>query len=144
MPPQDPDDAQRYVLDDEIQISPNSNSVLFTFTVNRDEPYSDSNLIWINWGVFDGPHDSDISKVYGSRDPYKTEMSLGYSDYFDRVFINYMYLTLGIVGSTTFWGALPLTIVPITVLLFYVFWKPVEILFGVPWSKNFTFNNYFT
>ena len=38
---------------------------------------------------------------------------------------------------------MPLQIVPMIVLLFYVFYQPVSILFTVPYSNNFTFNNYF-
>ena len=110
MPPQNENDAEKYKLSmpDSIQISPDDNTATFTFTVNRDEPYNDKNLIWMNWGVFDSPNDADIGKVHGSRDSQKYEISLTYSDYFDRVYINWTYITLAIVGSVYFWAALPL------------------------------------
>ena len=70
-------------------------------------------------------------------------MDLTYSDYFDRVFINGIYWALGSVGSLTFWAALPLQIVPMTVFLLYVIFQPVAIWFSAPISKNFTFDQYF-
>ena len=57
LPPQDPNDADKYVLTmpDYTEISPDNNTATFTFTVDRDEPYSENNLVWINWGVFESP-----------------------------------------------------------------------------------------
>ena len=49
-------------------------------------------------------------------------MALTYDDYFDRVFINQLYWTIGLTGLLTFWGALPLQTVPIFVLGLYVLW----------------------
>lgn len=94
---------------------------MFTFLVNRDEPYNDDNRIWINWGVFDSPFDTDPNKVHGSRDSQVYEMEMTYSDYYDRVFINYMYFTLGLVGIFTFWSALPLQLVPMIVFVTYMY-----------------------
>jgi len=145
LPPQDPNDFEKYVLKqaDTPEISPENHTATFTFEVNRDEPYNEDNRIWINWGVFESPYDTDIDKVYGSKDSQDYEISLTYSDYFDRVFINGLYWTLGFVGIFTFWGALPLQAVPMTVFLMYVLFQPVFIWFSAPISKNFTFDQYF-
>lgn len=71
-------------------------------------------------------------------------MALTYSDYYDRVFINGIYWTLGTVGSLTLWAALPIQIVPIIVFSLYVIFLPVAIWFSAPSSKNFTFDQYFS
>jgi len=65
LPSQDPEDEERYVLvkSNDPEIDPDLNSARFTFTVNRDEPHSNENKIWVNWGIFDSPSDTDLSKV---------------------------------------------------------------------------------
>lgn len=70
LPPHYEDDKERYVLvkSENPEISPERNTARFTFTVNRDEPYSEENKIWINWGVFDSPSDTNLENVFGSTD----------------------------------------------------------------------------
>lgn len=109
--------------------------------MNRDEPYSDDNRIWINWGIFDSSYDTDQDKVMGSREAQSYDIFLSYSDYFDRVLINGLYWTIGLTGLT-FWFALPLQIVPMMALLLHVYWVPISIIIAPP-SANFTFGNFF-
>lgn len=68
LPRQDPNDLDEYELKraGTPEISPENHTATFTFIVNRDEPYNEDNQIWINWGVFDSPYDTDLSKVHGS------------------------------------------------------------------------------
>jgi hypothetical protein len=113
------------------------------FRISRDEPYNEDNKVWINWGVFDSVYDQDWSKVQGSDYPYDYDMALTYDDYFDRVFINGILWTVGLTGIFTFWGALPLQLVPMTVLTFYVLYQPMLIWLFAPASKNLTFETYF-
>jgi hypothetical protein len=145
LPAQDPDDIDKYTfrVSETPEISPENHTATFTFETSRDEPYNDDNRIWINWGVFDSPFDTDINKVYGSRDSQDYAIDLTYNDYYDRVFINGLYWTLGLVGTFTYWAALPLQLVPMTLFIFYVFLQPVTIWFTAPISKNFTFDQYF-
>jgi hypothetical protein len=146
LPPQDAEDLDKYVLmtADGPEISIQNRTARFKFRVSRDEPYNEDNKVWINWGVFDGPNDQDLTKVHGSSSAYDYEMALTYDDYFDRVFINGIYWAIGITGIFTFWAALPLQLVPMTVLAIYVAWQPIMIWFFAPVSKNFTFENFFT
>ena len=48
---------------------PNENSIgadsfILTFFTFDDEPYG-SNMLFINWGIFENGQDVDIAKVYG-------------------------------------------------------------------------------
>ena len=65
MPPQNPNDVDKYMIRvaNEPEISLDNRTARFSFAVNRDEPYSDENRIWINWGVFDSQYDTDQDKV---------------------------------------------------------------------------------
>ena len=98
----------------------------------------------MNWGVYDSPFDSGLDKVHGSKSSQEYEINLTYNDYFDRVFTNGIFWTIGTVGSLTLWAALPMQIVPMFIFLMYVFLQPVAIWLFAPVSKNFTFDQYFT
>jgi hypothetical protein len=65
LPPQKPEDAEKYIIrvSEDPEISIENRTARFSFSVNRDEPYDDDNRIWINWGIFDNPYDTDQDKV---------------------------------------------------------------------------------
>ena len=42
-----------------------NNTAMLTVIVDRDEPFRDDNLLWINWGVFDNQTDNEAEKVQG-------------------------------------------------------------------------------
>ena len=122
------------------EISPMNRTATFTFTVNRDEPYQEDNKVWMNWGVFDSPSEFNADKVYGSREAKTYDIYLTYSDYFDRVFINSIYLLVGLSGMFTFWLAAPVQMVPMAVLALYVMFQPIWIWFTAPVSQKLSFD----
>lgn len=130
-------------LSDDPEISPENHTARFTFIVERDEPYNDDNRIWINWGVFKSPWDTNLDNVYGSKDSYEYDIDLTYSDYYDRIFINGIYWVLALTGMTTFWSALPFQLAFMVVLIIYVYIQPFTLWIFAPMSDNFTFDRFF-
>jgi len=133
MPPQNPEDSDKYIIkvSEDPEISVENRTARLSFVVNRDEPYSEDNRIWINWGIFDSAFDTDQDKVQGSKEAQDYDIFLTYSDYFDRVFVNGLYWTIGLTGLTG-WFALPLQTVPMLALLIYVYWVPISIVIAPP------------
>lgn len=136
-------DRYEFKESEEPEISPENHTARFTFIIKRDEPYNDDNRIWINWGVFESPWDTNMDNVFGSRDSQEFEIDLTYGDYFDRIFINGLYWTIALIGMFTFWTALPLQLALMIVLLLYVYMQPINIWLFAPISDNFTFDQFF-
>lgn len=104
----------------------------FTFFVDRDEAQGDTNLIWINWGIFDDPSEWADYKVDGSYFPYTYSIDFTYNDFFDRIFLTNIWIFIFICS---FFGpfALPIQAFPVAILLLYVYTNPLAItLFVTP------------
>ena len=111
-----------------------------TFYVDRDEPQDQYNEVFINWGIFNSPDDSDRNNVYGPTEAYNYMIHSTYGDYFDRPYVTTLYMMM-YIGSILGPFSPIIQIFPAALLLLYVLVQPALIqLFIVPSDEMDTEN----